>query len=231
MRRLEETVMCGRYLVITEDEIIEMKTILEELNQRFSDESRFETKNSVSFETPSEICPGMSTPVLVMRDSILSLEPMKWGFSRWDGKAAVINARAETVEEKSFFRDAFSHNRCIVPSRGFFEWKKPSSAPLLDLIEQKDPVEAGKYWIHRADSPLFLMAGIYQEGKEGGEFVVLTMPANEQIQSIHDRMPVFVEKTQLLPWFRDPRVLRLLLDGSFDTSSFLLTPVKAKAEK
>ena len=29
--------MCGRYLVITEDEIIEMKSILEELNQRFSD--------------------------------------------------------------------------------------------------------------------------------------------------------------------------------------------------
>ena len=220
--------MCGRYLVITEDEIIEMKSILEELNQRFSDADAFSDAfpDTFSMRSPdaraAEVVPSLATPVLVEQGGQCRLKPMKWGFSIRGGSGSIINARAESVEEKPVFREPFLQHRCIIPSRGFFEWKKPSSAPLLDLATSMDPGPApGKYWIRRADSPLFFMAGIYREDPVLEEFVILTMPASLPIAAIHDRMPVFLEKPQLLPWLQDYRVLRMLVQNQAAPVPFL----------
>jgi putative SOS response-associated peptidase YedK len=54
---------------------------------------------------------------------------MRWGLiPSWakDTKigAKFINARAETVATLAAFRDAFRARRCLVPSDGFYEWKK-----------------------------------------------------------------------------------------------------------
>ena len=38
-------------------------------------------------------------------------------------RVATFNARAETVEEKPFFRDAFKRNRCLMPVSGYDEWQ------------------------------------------------------------------------------------------------------------
>ena len=38
-------------------------------------------------------------------------------------------ARAETVATKPSFREAFKHNRCIIPLDGYYEWKAESQAP------------------------------------------------------------------------------------------------------
>jgi putative SOS response-associated peptidase YedK len=214
--------MCGRYLVITEDEIIEMRSILEELNQRFSDADAFSIKSAGT--SAVEVVPSLVTPVLVAQGDQCVMRPMKWGFPRWDGSGSVINARSENVSEKPFFREAFLHNRCIIPSRGFFEWKKPSSAPLLELAAlSQDDLSPGKYWIRRADSPLFFMAGIFQRSQGFEEFVILTMPANIRIAPVHDRMPVFLEKPQLLPWLSDPGVLKTLVDNQASDVPFVLS--------
>jgi putative SOS response-associated peptidase YedK len=34
-----------------------------------------------------------------------------------------FNARAETVETKSVFRDAFKRTRCLIPMSGYYEWQ------------------------------------------------------------------------------------------------------------
>ncbi len=52
---------------------------------------------------------------------------MRWGFVPFFWKKtlkevpATFNSRAETVDEKPMFREAFKRRRCIVPASGFFE--------------------------------------------------------------------------------------------------------------
>ena len=51
---------------------------------------------------------------------------LRWGMiPSWsrEGKAPLINARAETVADKPAFRSAFRKRRCLVPADGFYEWQ------------------------------------------------------------------------------------------------------------
>jgi putative SOS response-associated peptidase YedK len=43
-------------------------------------------------------------------------------------KMAAFNARAETIETKPFFRDAFKRTRCLIPMSGYYEWSPPLNA-------------------------------------------------------------------------------------------------------
>ena len=59
---------------------------------------------------------------------------MRWGLvPRWwskplkEAKMATFNARAETVETKPFFRDAFKRTRCLIPVSGYYEWQNTPS--------------------------------------------------------------------------------------------------------
>jgi putative SOS response-associated peptidase YedK len=62
----------------------------------------------------------------------------------------LINARAETVESRPTFAEAFAECRCVIPVSGFYEWTGPSKA--------RQP-----FWIHRRDGDLLLFAGLYQD--------------------------------------------------------------------
>jgi putative SOS response-associated peptidase YedK len=39
------------------------------------------------------------------------------------GATRTFDARAETVETKPFFRDAFNRTRCLIPLSGYYEWQ------------------------------------------------------------------------------------------------------------
>lgn len=54
---------------------------------------------------------------------------LRWGLvPSWATDPArgkpLIEARAETVHERSAFRSAFRHRRCLVPANGWFEWTR-----------------------------------------------------------------------------------------------------------
>jgi putative SOS response-associated peptidase YedK len=103
-----------------------------------------------------------------------------------------INAKAETLEERRAFREAFSQRRCVVPADGFYEWRGPKT--------QREPV-----WIHPADTGLLLFAGLYESWQANpGEwrmtFTIITTKANGLIGPIHDRMPVILDERMAEDW-------------------------------
>src|SRR6266446_6461001 len=63
------------------------------------------------------------------KDGGRRLEVMRWGLIPYWAKDikigfSTINARAEEVDTKPAFREAFRQRRCLVPLDSFYEWKK-----------------------------------------------------------------------------------------------------------
>ncbi len=204
--------MCGRYTLSSSgDRIAEVFDLDEtpELTPRFN------------------ISPGQAAPVIRAASEGRSCESMHWGFApRRSGERFLINARSETVTERPSFKTGFETRRCLVPTTGFFEWRKsgPSRAP---------------YYLGLRSGELFAMAGIWQrrndqtaDGDVREAFVVMTTAANMVVADIHDRMPVILERGDYDRWL-DPsnqspsdlrsllRPLRAELMESYPVSSFV----------
>jgi len=123
--------------------------------------------------------------------------PATWGLiNSWatDNSRAsqCINAKAETLEERKTFREAFQRRRCAIPADGFYEWRGPKN--------RREPV-----WIHPADGGLLLFAGLYESwqpkrGEWQRTFTIITTGANELLKPIHDRMPVILDERSAEDW-------------------------------
>jgi putative SOS response-associated peptidase YedK len=135
----------------------------------------------------------------------------KWGLvPTWchDDKHAPINARAETVAEKAMFAEAFRRRRCLIVADGFYEWTRPP--------HRKQP------WHFRlADGEAFAFAGIWEAWRpeEGAKplltCAMLTVPANEVVAPVHNRMPAILCPSDYAAWIdrenEDPEDLRPLV--------------------
>jgi putative SOS response-associated peptidase YedK len=130
--------------------------------------------------------------------------------------ARMINARAESVEEKPSFRAAFRRRRCLIPADGFYEWQKRASG--------KQPF----YFQVDGGSP-FAFAGLWEfwAGPDGSEIescTILTTDPNELTSKVHNRMPVILSPEDYDDW---------LMAGEADRTNIsllkhLLRPFDAK---
>ena len=72
--------------------------------------------------------PGQEHPVVIKTTKKTDWSMAKWGIIPSQKLASSrlnpINARIETVREKSIFQDSLLHRRCLVPADGYFEWQK-----------------------------------------------------------------------------------------------------------
>ena len=157
---------------------------------------RFGVKNIIEIKPRYNIAPGQYITVITRKDGINSLEQMKWGlvpFWSKDPKIGnrLINARAESVDEKPAFRNPFKSKRCIIPASGYYEWKKDGKL--------RTP-----YYIHKPGEFLSL-AGVYDtwkdvEGHEMNTVTIITRPAEASVAQIHDRMPAAISKKDQGLW-------------------------------
>jgi putative SOS response-associated peptidase YedK len=111
-----------------------------------------------------------------------------------DSKRPNFNARLETVATNGLWKGAFASSRALVPMRGYYEWTG----------------EAGHkqaHFLHAEDGELLAAAGLYTARKIGDEWqvstAIITRPARDASGEIHDRMPVFLERS-VWEHFLDP---------------------------
>jgi putative SOS response-associated peptidase YedK len=86
-----------------------------------------------NFPPSWNVAPTDSLPVVRydLKAGQRSLDLLRWGLIPHWAKGikvgfANINAKAEGIEIKRAFRDAFERRRCLVPVDNFYEWKKDS---------------------------------------------------------------------------------------------------------
>jgi len=135
------------------------------------------------------------------------IEEMPWGIlPAWTReKRLMINARSETVREKTSFRESFTRRRCLVSADGFYEWTAGKRSHLFTLND---------------DDP-FALAGFWEVAEEVPRCCLLTTSANSVLEPIHDRMPVIVSREDWEEWFSPGE----LADRSFQR---IMAPYRAE---
>jgi len=136
-----------------------------------------------------------------------SLRAMRWGLvPSWadaiSNSYAMFNARCETLREKPSFRNLLTHHRCIIMADGYFEWQSNAESPNSKL--PKTP-----YWIHRDGERPFAMAGLWTENLRidptaaFASATVITTASNPDTRTVHDRMPVLLDRPEQIQRWLD----------------------------
>ncbi len=174
--------MCGRFYIEEAEEIIEIREIITALQRKLS-----ETPQHVQVRTAGEVFPMDTVPMLINDGEGITADIVQWGFTKFDGKGVLINARSETAHMKPLFKNSLFYRRCLIPATGFFEWKHTGN-------RKKE-----KYLFYLPGNEVLYLAGIYNEentdnGSKKLRMAILTKEANESVHDIHSRMPVIIGK-------------------------------------
>ncbi len=182
--------MCGRYTLTSQEGLVD----------DFEAALDPDAPKNVWWKARFNVAPTQDAPIVRLRDGVRTLEMMRWGLVPfWGGRHGtkpplMINARVESIESKSVFKDALERRRCLVPADGFFEWKKDG--------KHKTPM-----WIHPEDHRYIAFAGLWAKAKtDAGElhsYPIITGPPNPLVAPIHERMPVALDRRAWAAWL-DP---------------------------
>lgn len=188
--------MCGRFY---------LETDIDELAERY-EIKEFEQVSFIKGEVfPTNIAP------IVINDGVRKIVESRWDYPIPGINKTTINARVETVAEKTSFSKSTYSRRCIVPANAFFEW-------------QNEGREKTKFKITRDRENLISMAGIYnmfidKSGKPYLGFVIITKEANETMSKLHHRMPLILTREHESLWLDKDINSKVALDGLFNAIS------------
>jgi putative SOS response-associated peptidase YedK len=218
-RRMPVKDMCGRFVLITDLSNIQKNFNIQDI--------------SCEYKPSWNIAPSQLIPAVINHGGINQLVCFRWGLiPSWSKDPSIanklINARAETVDKKPSFRDAFKKRRCLIVADGFYEWKREgkSGAPpagaggsfpkrdIPRLAESIQPSAGAGGFLQRGKIPLYFnlksgrpfgFAGLYEtwispDKKEINTCVIITTDANELIAPVHNRMPVILSTDEKSFW-------------------------------
>jgi putative SOS response-associated peptidase YedK len=167
-----------------------------------------------ALEPSYNVAPTNDVYAVLEDGSTRRVEALHWGLvPRWAKDLSIgnrmINARAETLAEKSAYKSAFQKRRCIIPADGFYEWRAKAGQ------KKKQP-----YFIHRSDGEPLALAGLWEiwknpnssEDEEVHSCTIITGEPNEKVREIHDRMPVILPPKAWDRWL-DPQEQDLAVLG------------------
>jgi len=198
--------MCSRFTLRTRDRI-KLKGLYD---------------SHLPFEARYNIAPGQNVAAIGDFGTGLELTALSWGLiPSWSAEEkGFINARAETLEDKPSFGESFRLRRCLIPADGFFEWER--------VGRSKRP-----FYFQLSDESQFAFAGIWDQWRSGDKSIkscaIITTPANELIEPLHDRMPAILRPESYRVWLdpkTDPGVLKEIL-APFASSKMKSYPVSS----
>jgi putative SOS response-associated peptidase YedK len=149
------------------------------------------------------------------KSGALKIDYGRWSlvpfFAKEMPKAAMFNARIETVETSGAFRAPFNSKRCLIPADGYFEWTTNAND------SKKDP-----WLLQMPDAKGFSFAGLWAHSDKLGvtSCTIITAPATKHIGHIHKRMPIILDPACYNAWLdtdiKGADAKSLLLDRQID---------------
>jgi putative SOS response-associated peptidase YedK len=176
--------MCGRYTVAVDPQLLA---------------ERFNVALPDDVEPRYNVAPSQPVMTVTQRSAGRELLIARWGLvPHWakEPKAGfkMINARAETLAEKSTYRRLLTRGRCLILADGFYEWRLDPDGkkrPVRYALEDGSPFGfAGLWTIWRdpeSNEPLFTCT-------------IVTTSANALVAPVHDRMPVILAREAEQAW-------------------------------
>src|SRR5664280_800696 len=193
--------MCGRYTAAKDfSELIKLVGIV---------------MARVPFFAPRyNIAPTQLAPVIFHDHNKLAMKLMRWGLiPAWAKDEstgnALINARSETIESRTAFREAFKHRRCLIPADSFYEWQERDGKrqPFRVMLKSGEPFCFAGLWDRWVKPPA---AGKFDTDLDEApasetveSFTIITRAANAAIAPLHDRMPVIMAPCHYGWWLKD----------------------------
>ena len=159
-------------------------------------------KRNVDFNR--ELRPTDETLLLIPKGKDIEPAMMSWGIKPSWSKQLLINAKSETISEKTTFKKAFEHHRALVVCSGWYEWK--------DEGHGEKKAKKQKYLVQHSLKQPMLMAAVCFTGpsftresnkevnRESNQFVTLTTTPNEKLKQVHHRMPLIIHADEMDDW-------------------------------
>jgi putative SOS response-associated peptidase YedK len=183
-------------------------------------EEAFGLFEGLSPDLPRRFNIAPTQTVLALRHSEGAMAPaycsLRWGLiPSWAKEKTIahrlINARSEGIETTPSFRTAFKRRRCLILADGFYEWQATADT------KPKSKTPKQPFHIHFPDQRPFAFAGLWEQWlKEETPLetcTIITTTANQTLQSLHDRMPVILDRADYMRWLNpDPQDATVLLE-------------------
>ena len=182
--------MCGRYTLTTP---------LEALRRLF------EFPQSPNLAPLYNVAPTMVVPIVRSVAQRQELTSMRWGLVPTWAKdisfgARAINARAETIDTKPAFREAYARRRCVVPADGYYEWRDEGGVrqPYRMTLADSGPMGFAGLWErwHRRATDA-------EPAEPIVSFTIVTAAAFGTATEIHDRMPLVLDPQDFEIWLAE----------------------------
>lgn len=157
--------MCGRYYFVLDES--KEGNYIKRLMEQYS---------IFQFEQ-GEIFPSQDVLALINEKGKCKPKVFKWGLQLKNN--LLINARSETIKEKTTFKRILDH-RCVIPCNGFYEWEKRGS-------------KKQKYMIRKKEEDIIYLAGLYDDEN----LVILTGEAENEMRAIHHRTPLLLNHNDM----------------------------------
>lgn len=148
------------------------------------------------------VAPTQDVYAAAMHDGRRYLVTFRWGLVPSWAKdpgvgARMINARVETLRERSAFRDSFQARRCLIPADGYYEWSVVDGHKVPHFIQPVDgqPLAFAGLWASWRDRS--------QPEVRLRTCTIITRDAAPSVSSLHDRMPVALPQQTWASWL-DP---------------------------